>query len=421
MGENALRLYARVELAWINKGVTFDTNGHKVNEPYLLIALKELDETTLRNLLYAIENQAPLSDFVLLRGSVLNACFTCGEESDFETNGLVLRAKNTCPYPNGIPLTFELNVPSGVMIVANDLRSHFDFAGDYNVNTAIGCVKTTKAMEAVGCAHAAVGNSCPGVYKTGEDTFVIARVGYDEKTNKEIEPKGVRVAGIVTDLWWYSIVDADEFEKRGCEGQYDDDRVEVRPGVYRFTHLTHLHHEENDYSEPFIYTSIEWVRPPDPVRDYQAESANKNFTAGQVIYNSMQTYPTLYDGEDAVQKAADHIFCVYGGGGDWHPNGFVQYDPDMSPDAPEIDIPVFDKAYRWYPLSEHSALCRAAGIGDYAIHLNPSFLALALNIIHCILTHGSESLHPDIHDNNQEIARKCLEGLNKRYPLAKLD
>ena len=179
----------------------------------------------------------------------------------------MIRPKNTCPYPNGIPLTFELNVPSGIMIVANDLRPHFDFVGDYDVNTAMGCVKTTKAMEAIGCAYAFVGNSCPGMYKTGENTFTISCGGYDEKTEEDIEPEGVRVAGIITDLWWYAIVDVDEFERRGCEGQRGIDRVQVEPGVYRFTHFQHLDHDEND--QPFIYTLIEWVRPPEPVRDYQ--------------------------------------------------------------------------------------------------------------------------------------------------------
>lgn len=167
-----------------------------------------------------------------------------------------------------VSVTFELNVPSGVMVVANDLRPDFDFCGDYDVNTAIGCVKTTKAMEAIGCAHAFVGNSCPSMYRTGENTFIIASTGYDKEADKNIEPMGVRVASIVTDLWWYSIVDADEFQRRGCQGQYDVDRVHVKPGVYRFTHFQHLDHDKGD--EPFTYTLIEWVRLPEPVCDYQS-------------------------------------------------------------------------------------------------------------------------------------------------------
>jgi len=272
MNENFFMLSVKVTTALEGKEVTFDANGHKVlklDTGVILLELMKLGENTLRSILHAINSQVPLSDFVVLRGNVLIPCYTCGEEPDFETNGLVLRAKSTCPYPDGIPLIFELNVPSGVMIVANDLRRHFDFQGYYSVNTVIGCVKTTKAMEAVGCAYAFVGNSCPGVYKTKEDTFVIASMGYDRETDKEIQPEGVHVAGIVTDLWWYSIVDGDEFARRGCEGEYDVDRVQVRPGVYRFTHHS-LDHEDNFETQPFIYTLIEWVRPPDPVRDYQS-------------------------------------------------------------------------------------------------------------------------------------------------------
>ena len=417
MKEDSFMLSMRVEEAWKDKGVNFDANGHKMSAPdhALITEMSHLGESVLQALLKAIKSQVPLADSITIEGNCLNTCFACGEEPDFETDGIMIRPKTPCSYPNGIPLTFELNIPSGVMVVANDLRGHFDFEGDYDINTRIGCVRTTKAMEKIGCAYAFVGNSCPSIYKTGEDIFTISSGGYNKKTDEDIEPEGVHVASIITDLWWYSIVDADEFERRGCEGQYAVDRVQVKPGVYRFTHFQHLDHSEND--EPFTYTLIEWVRSPEPVCNYQAESTNKNITAGQVIYESIQRYPTLYDGEDAIQKVADHIFCVIGGGGDWHTNGFVQYDPDMSPDAPDIDIPVFNKVYRWYPMCEYSALCRAAGIGDSVINLNPSFLALARNIIQSILTHGSEQIHLDTHNDNQEIARKCLEGLNKRYPL----
>lgn len=267
-------------------------------------------------------------------------------------------------------------------------------------------------MEAIGCAQAFVGNSCPGVYRVGEDEFVITRVAFDDETDETVEPKGESVASICTDLWWYSIVDLDEFNRRGC----DEDqitKVEVRPGVYKFTHLVHLEHEEKE-NEPFIYTKIEWVRPPEPVKDYAAIEAGKNFTAGQVIYNLIQQYPDLYDGENAVQRVADHILCGIGGGGDWHPNGFVQYDLDISPDTPEVEIPVFDKMYFWYPMSEkYSALCRAAGIGGETIILNESFQDLARNIIKCILKHGSKSMQYDgkVHKSkNPTIAEKCLVG-----------
>lgn len=221
-------------------------------------------------------------------------------------------------------------------------------------------------------------------------------------------PRGTHVASICTDLWWYSIVDYDEFKRRGCEGEYSDAQlVSTKPGVYRFTHYNTY---SASYQKPHVYAKIEWVRDPDPVKDYASVWDKQNFTAGQVIAISIEKYPTLYGGPDGVRRVAEHILCVIGGGGDWHENGFLLYDPELSSDQEDVQIPLFDGAYDWYPMCRYSNLCRAAGIGDYEIKLNPSFLALAYNVANCIVKHGSIK-HPE----NVEIAKRCIEGLNKKY------
>ena len=178
---------------------------------------------------------------------------------------------------------FELNVPSGVMVVGNDFRGHFRVLGDFDVNKPTGIRKTTEAMAAVGCAHGFVGNSCPGVYQTKLNTFIIA--GSGEKGS----PRGTKVASVCTDLWWYSIVDYDEFKRRGCEGKYGDAQlVPTKPGVYRFTHYNA---SPASYKKPHIYAKIEWVREPDPVKDYASAWAKQNFTAGQVVARKIGKYP----------------------------------------------------------------------------------------------------------------------------------
>jgi len=299
---------------------------------------------------------------------------------------------------------FELNVPSGVMVVGNDFRDHFNFLGDFNTDEIDGRVKTTEAMAEVGCAHAFVGNSCPGMYLVGENEFVIASV-------MEGKEPGVKVASICTDLWWYSIVDKDEFLRRGFVGMYADaQEVSVRPGVYRFAHNLWRAEEENDVE---VFSTIQWVREPDPVRNFAAERATIQFTAGQIFHRSVQDYPTLYGGKNGAQMQADHIFCVVGGGGSWHENGFCLFNPDTPRDEPEMAIPIFDREYEWYPMSwEYSALCGAA---EGKINLNPSFVALAYNIVDCILKHGSGKYRDNI-----KVAERCLEGLEKRYPRTKL-
>lgn len=270
-------LSLKISNQWEVKNPKIDSVGHQTGklDGLKLFALlnspeKTFEENELKNILNAIESQKPHSHFIGLIKSILNVCYTCGEEVEFETNGLTIQAKNPCPHPNGISLTFELNIPSGVMVVANDLRDHFNFEDDFNVNTAMGIVKTTKAMEKIGCAHAFVGNSSPGVYKTGENTFIVASSGYNEKTGGEKKPKGKRVATICTDLWWYSIVDWNEFKKRKCNGKYQIDKVKVKPGVYRFSHFYGTGQKfEKNFEKPSIFTKIEWLRIPDPVKKYK--------------------------------------------------------------------------------------------------------------------------------------------------------
>lgn len=409
---NAYRLHAALAKGLTDGRISQDQRGHRLPLDDLFVPSTELAPNDFGILLKVIEAGRSFENFVALGiKSYIGRCYTCGEEPELETNGVVIRPMTPCPYPHGIPLSFELNVPSGIMIVANDLRCHFCILGEYDINTRIGRVKTTKAVEQIGCAYAFVGNTCPGVYRVDENTLIIAEPGHDEENNREIEPRGEHVAGIVTDLWWYSIVDGDEFKRRGCADEGNEvDQVPVKPGVHRFTHYQHLDHDADD-QKPHVFTKIEWVRPPDPVRNYQAEWDARNFTAGQVIHNSIKNYPMLYNGPDAAQRVADHIFCVVGGGGDWHSNGFVQYDPDMPPDSPETVIPVFDKPYDWYPISKYSAIWEAA---HGTIHLNPSFLALARNVLTCIVKHGSASSQKE--DSDQRgIVGKLLAALNERY------
>lgn len=59
-------------------------------------------------------------------------------------------------------------------------------------------------MAAVGCAYGPVGNSCPGLYRTGPDSYTIASPRYDDDDNPSL-PECARLTGICTDLWAYSI------------------------------------------------------------------------------------------------------------------------------------------------------------------------------------------------------------------------
>lgn len=382
----------------------------------------------------ALKREGKLRKFVTLGdASCLMACPVCAEHLATETDGKTIRPTTECKYPNGMTIEFELNVPSGKIVCRDDLRPLFDYYGDFNINTTLGTMQATLAMAKIGCAHGYVGNSCPGIYRQADDTYIIANGAYPKDSDYDdedfIAPEGERVAGICTDLWWYSLVDYDEFKKRAGKDVTPEDAgaevFEVKPGVYRFHQMREdLNNEEKD-GVPYTYAEFKWAREPDPVVDYLEEVRDRNFTIGQVVHRSLSNYPGLYpDSLEGIQSALSHIFCVIGGGGEWHENGFIQYDPGMPADEPETTIPKFDKPGRWYGLHPgYSSICVLAGVkNDYynpkdVSHMNESFLRVAFDVARNIYLFGAGNTHCN-DENQRKYALQCLQGLAKRYPAA---
>lgn len=176
-------------------------------------------------------------------------CGECGCSYTLKRQGTTLVANTTCEHPGGIkPYDVLLNVPSGKIVFANDLRSLTLVEDNFDVNYTIGQVHTTKAYAEDGMAHVFVGNTCPGVYRTDEGLAVQLHNGrYDENGNHiypeeddTIETVPESLGGICTDLWWYSAMDHDLFMARCAEtGEDPEDfgffTVEVEPGVYAFS------------------------------------------------------------------------------------------------------------------------------------------------------------------------------------------
>lgn len=399
-------------------------NGSILHKNYFASELSMLwlfKEGDLQSLLNAIKETKKTENWIDLPMYSFE-CYDCGERLKFKTNGKEIKCKSKCAYPKGYPaIEFDLNVPSGKMVVANDLRKGFRIVGGFNVNMMIGTAKTSHAYAEVGMAHCFVGNTCPGMYKVpNKNEFVIGRAS---------TVKGSKcVAGICTDLWWYSIVDADEFEKAyGMKPTKDSnlDIVKCEPGVYHFKHVYHLVDYEDNSA---VYTYIHRKGKPQKPKDFKSEYMKLNYTVGQIMADAVHKYPSRYgDGKsvESVQRLADHVLCTSGNGYEPHPNGWLGASPEIDTSLPEVKIPEFEGKYRWYPLSEFSWLYCASiaqpDSGRYEqfkqpIHLNDSFLDLAFKICRSILKYGLEPFQG--HKDKTEIAfaRKCFKGLAKKYP-----
>jgi hypothetical protein len=416
-----------------NKTIKLNLNGHMshMNDADVEYITSKIDEMLLceglqrKDAEYLIEALSSKKDFdwvsLPIRATGLT-CSDCSELLELECNGKEIRCNNPCKHPGGMIYEIELNVPSGRMVVENDLRKWWKVIGNYNVNTPLGCCQTTKKYAEVGMAHAFVGNTCPDVYHIKSDRLAIGISDYRTQRNPIKNTRSV--ASICTDLWWYSIVDYNDFRSRGLDSPTAT--VKCRPGVYRFRHLYHTVDRNTPGGK--IFTEIEWMRKPDKVVDFVAKYKKLDFSAEQIVADLMKFQTTLDNPEnelELIQQKVDYLMCVSGAGADYHENGWWGFNPDLKMNAPKVKIPTLRAKYRWYPFYEESLIVMASslsekpnylGIVPKDIRLNKSFTSLAFNVLHCISKYGVDDCGYGWADNTISLAKKTLIDMAKKYP-----
>ncbi|MET9657873.1 hypothetical protein [Streptomyces sp. NPDC006510] len=143
-------------------------------------------------------------------------CAVCDRRPVFRVTDSAVHVQEPCPYPDGITTKITIDVPSGKLLVTDDLRPAFNWddnaIADYN--STLGQAQAVEAMAAVGCAYGPVGNSCPGLYRTCPDSYIIASPCYDDDDKPSL-PESACLANICTDLWAYSIVDLEHWKAKG--------------------------------------------------------------------------------------------------------------------------------------------------------------------------------------------------------------
>jgi hypothetical protein len=334
-------------------------------------------------------------------------CRHCGAQLTVEIRGEELRVVGEpCEFPDGIEFwEEELNVPSGKIVIRDDLRQYFEFKMDLP-DDGKGWVAFAKAWAARGMIYGQVGNTCPTVHKTGktntsfrivnqdEDTYDEERGEWVEIPAEERAFRGRRVAAVCTDLWAYHCVDYREFERRVEEGTLREalatvKTFSVKKGVYRFRHYIRPREVEKGGT---LFAEIEWVRPPDPeINFYWQEQSERLPTALEGCLQAIEEYPTLYlprmpadesrtwdeqydrrvpfeacseeQRERALARAADHFMCVLGGGVEWGKRGVpvLHISPRVRQLAIDCEslygtalgaVPTFTRRQHWYPLCD---------------------------------------------------------------------
>ncbi len=442
-------------------GASLDFNGHwkggsilqedhkTLKDVHMLFLRDTLTKVDADDILEASKTQKPMDRWVPvdvgLRMTGLRTCSYCGEdEFTTETNGVSVRiAGKPCEFPDGLPLTeWELNVPSGKLVVANDLRELFPLDDDdFDINTTMGCRQTALAYAANGMSHAFVGNSCPGVYKLGDGLFKIANPPSADMWNGKdwvkVKPapkfEGKRVTSICTDLWWYSACDHAEFKRR-CkrfEQKAEDFSVSVisvRPGVYRFRHDEEARRHES--GTECIFAHFEWVREADPVKDLLSTYEETDVNAHAYVQAQVGRWPTLYgkikdrlggrekdnvvpwsdmteeDRLSSWRSVANHVLCTIGGGVEWHEKGFPRVRVDSS--IPDVEPPSFREQNHWYPFSKPYG-----GLFEPKT-LAPSFAKLAFRVLESVISFGT-AVQDGNHSREVRYVRERMLVAVKRY------
>lgn len=223
-----------------------------------------LDTTRREQFVMWLRHNIHLSPGHAALGYGLQECGDCGASLKAECDGVTFRIfseNGRCPYPDGMPAySFEIVIPSGEMVIANDLREFFPEVKHGSVQYHLGQRAASLAYAAVNMGHGCVDNTSPDVFRLSEGVIAIGSPGGEEIDEDVYEHphEGTRVGQICTDLWWYSIADAAEIRAKGYTRSEYDTLLNVPAGRYRITHSFHTL-DPDDRFQAQTYALIEHI------------------------------------------------------------------------------------------------------------------------------------------------------------------
>jgi len=326
-------------------------------------------------------------------------CPHCGLRPAVTEGGTTTRLDPPCPNPAGLTRqVIEVDVPSGLIAVANDLRPLFpDAWADANANLPAGRRAITAAYAEAGMAHAYVGNSRPALVQAGRFAYYI---GGNHRGLWNV------LTHIPTDLWWFSLADHAECLRRAAVLDVDLDALcsfvlGVEPGRYRVVH------DEGRGRAYEPRARISRVGAAEPSGDHLERFLALYEPPGRIVPEFLRRegfdWATVEDRRRALAVAADTLLVVIGSDERWHPRGWpLVRVPD---DDPCVDLPGLAgmEPFPWYPLCDSSPLL--------AERLAPDWTRLALEVLQHMVDTGLPL------EENRERAGRSLALARRSIPL----
>ncbi|MFF2228666.1 hypothetical protein ACFVV7_35700 [Streptomyces globisporus] len=194
-----------------------------------------------------------------IAGPIDLGCRSCAKQPARRVAEGAVHVLDPCPYPDGIRTEITVSVPSGKLIVADDLRPAYDFDGAAaRYNTDLGKAQMIHGMASIGCAFGPAPTGGLGLYRTEPDRYLIASPGPADG-NGPTMPGAELLAPIDTVVWSYAIADYEHWINRGGtpDGLDSYAIVDVPAGRYTFTHLSLARSFDHEAPGDVIYAHIQ--------------------------------------------------------------------------------------------------------------------------------------------------------------------
>lgn len=165
----------------------------------------------------------------------------------------------------------EISVPSGKLIVSDELRGpeHFRIEAKLNPNYGLGMnALAHEFAEKANLAYGFVGNSCPSVTRQSGGALLVVQGAYDEEEGETVfNEDETAVAWICTDHWAAMMTDyqnwldngGEAVEKEGLHHDGGTTVVDVTPGKYRWTAYTHNDNFDLQAYGRVVYAKLELI------------------------------------------------------------------------------------------------------------------------------------------------------------------